>query len=733
MTGCAFAALSLSMQSPAAAADARLLLADQSDWSGKRGFYLSLENSFTTAPGALSGMILALGVADGSQWRFVVNHPAWQYDRTYTARGRISPAKSELWLDGVSVGSVGGGAVPDGTTRITLNQIPSWAGAATEYFVEQTSVSITEAGSPPLAVSTSAGTSCSMALALLQSPGPSNRPDWAFASGDTFTIDTTFTVVRAAGLAALSPLVDNYGQFRHGDWPEKTRSDADLLSAKNDEEIRNQAWGIPSGYDRYGGDTRATWREPPTGYFRVVKRNGFWWLVSPEGNPCFYRGLSVAPAPTWDMTPVTGRESMFQWLPPRTGAYAGMWGWNPWGEAASFEYVALHSPVLLRKYGAGWRQDYASVTANRADVWGFSGGGKWDEIPGRSATPVLHRNGVPVVARHPDIFDTAVRTQLETVLRNQIAPRLHDPFVVGWTVGSEWDEIVTLDEIRNILALGETVAAKRALVDHGLDTAYGGNVTAMAAAWHAPLPTTASLYATPAQPPDTDIEPLRRFYADRYYACIYQTVKAIDPNHLYLGFYIVPGWWQDEQDWRLIAPWCDVISYDRYAPAFVDAALDALIRESDKPVYCGEFSFPPNYPGTRGYGTYGVSVPDDAAAGEAYRAWMDAATSHPNCVGGAWFQYRDQPVLGRGPGGGADPVYGEHYAFGMVDVADRPKWGLIERVREANLGASRRRLDLTFQARVPVQELGSRKVRPGREERVRPNRIPAPLPGHPNR
>jgi hypothetical protein len=183
------------------------------------------------------------------------------------------------------------------------------------------------------------------------------------------------------------------------------------------------------------------------------------------------------------------------------------------------------------------------------------------------------------------------------------------------------------------------------------------------------------------------VEALRRFYADRYYAFIYRTIKALDPNHLYFGFWIVPGWWENEEDWRLIARHCDVIGYDRYAYEFVDAPLQRLIEETDKPILCGEFSFPPFYGGRRGYGVYSVWTEDEAAAGEAYRRWLRAAARHPFCVGVAWFQYRDQPLTGRGPGRGADLVHGEHFAFGTVDIADQPKWPLVERMREANLQA----------------------------------------------
>jgi hypothetical protein len=37
-------------------------------------------------------------------------------------------------------------------------------------------------------------------------------------------------------------------------------------------------------------------------------------------------------------------------------------------------------------------------------------------------------------------------------------------------------------------------------------------------------------------------------------------------------------------------------------------------------------------------------------------------------------------------------VIGEHYAFGLVDFTDRPKWELVKRMREVNLKAATVRL-----------------------------------------
>jgi hypothetical protein len=180
---------------------------------------------------------------------------------------------------------------------------------------------------------------------------------------------------------------------------------------------------------------------------------------------------------------------------------------------------------------------------------------------------------------------------------------------------------------------------------------------------------------------------LRLFYADRYYAFNYDIIKAVDPNHLYLGCYLCPTCEERVEDLRRIYRHCDVMSYDLYSPAYGNALLGRLEAEFDRPIFIGEFSYPAHYDGRRGYGRFRVSAKDEAEAGEKYRAWVQAATADPRCVGGTWFQYEDQALTGRGPGHGTAVVYGEHYAFGLVTETDRPKWDLITRMRAANLAA----------------------------------------------
>jgi hypothetical protein len=229
-------------------------------------------------------------------------------------------------------------------------------------------------------------------------------------------------------------------------------------------------------------------------------------------------------------------------------------------------------------------------------------------------------------------------------------------------------------------------------VDHAIETTYGGDTARAAAAWKVEEATREGLYEADPEAPAEDIEALRRFYQDRYYAFIYQTVKDIDPNHLYLGNWIVPNWWESEEDWRIIARHCDVIGFDRYAPEYENELVTRLAAESDKPILCGEFSFPAWYGGLRGFGRYRTYAEDDGHAGELYDAWARAAAADPYCVGLLWFHYRDQPLTGRGPGRGEMPYYGEHFAFGLITETDRPKWELVRRMREVNLEAARLRM-----------------------------------------
>ena len=667
----------------------RLYLAAQYDWGAKTGFYLDLEGA------VLKRLPLILGVADGSQWVFASHIPGFEAERPYAVKAVIRDGASEVYLDGEKVISNPGGYLPS-KVGLVVSDRPAWASESGDWVCAVGDMTVTvERAGEILQTRQFDFADAARAVPLMQfEPGRTQSAELAVQPGDTVVVELALQFA-SSDTKAWAPYIDRYGQSIHAEYPEKVRSDKELVAdiAREDEILA----GMPPSedYDAYGGYLKAGWTSDATGFFRILKRDGKWWLITPDGNPCFYLGVSNVPATGWPTTPVSDREYLFADLPPRDGAWGACWGKNHWGVNDGTEYACFYTANLIRKYGPEAFSDRALERAlQRLRCWGFSGGGKWGGPSTVVTTPVLNRWSAPNLVDHPDVFDPVVREKFREGLRQQIAPRKDDPMVLGWSLGNEFDEHIKPEEIRKIMAMPAATAAKRALIDHLVETRYGGSAAALAAAWKVDAGTPEALYAAQPEPSQEDLEAMRCFYADRYYQFAYTTVKEIDPNHLYLGFWIVPGWWVNEQDWHIGAKYCDVIGYDRYRLEYPEERLDRLQQAADKPALCGEFSFPSWYAGQRGFGKYGVATESDAESGKRYHDWVRAAANDPYCVGLIWFHFRDQPLTGRGPGRGDRLFYGEHFAFGLVRETDRPKWDMIEQMREANLNAAPWRLGL---------------------------------------
>ncbi|MCL6475961.1 MAG: glycosyl hydrolase [Firmicutes bacterium] len=672
----------------------RYHFAAQFDWARRTGFYLSLENDSTEPICRLDTLRVAMGIGDGNAWRFIVGSADWDWGKTFALRARITQQTASLWINEKLVGE-SAGAVAAHQGALEVGVTPVWAMAPTQYYVTAHRVAIRAGSGKPLEFALGA-----FAPAVPE-PVRMFNPEtfWGlpvyrrgFTPAFPVTIEVTFRLAPMPDWKQFQPYIDRYGQCRYLQTPDKVRRDEDLRRSLEEERRLLKQWGTPTDYDPYGGYRKAGWREIATGFYRVVRRDGFWWLITPEGNPCFYLGVCSVPALNWEKTPVSEREAIFEWLPPREGKTAELWGRDVWGEQAGTDYVCLHAANLMRRFGSDWKKQSIQLARQRLLTWGFSGVGKWDRLENFPHAPVLNRWGIPTLVRHPDIFDPVIQAQFREHLRRQIEPYRNSSWVLGWSLGNEYDEIVTREETLQILRLPGAPAGKRALIDFALENLYRNNLSRLSAAWNLKARDRSALYTSQSTPPDEDVETLRRFLADRYYAWIYRTVKEIDPNHLYFGFWVVPGWWENEEDWMLSARHCDVLGYDLYAPEFADNRMKQRLSRIDKPVLCGEFSFPPYHDGARAYGRYHVWAKDEREAGELYARWVGDAAQHPACVGVMWFQYRDQPLTGRGPGRGNVLVIGEHYAFGLVDFTDRPKWEMLRRMREVNLKAAAIRL-----------------------------------------
>ncbi|HEY1184109.1 MAG TPA: hypothetical protein VGE89_07985, partial [Bryobacteraceae bacterium] len=132
----------------ALATDCRFTLVDQSNWDANTGFYMDLENSPTGSSTycQLPNMTIAVGVADGTTWRFIVAHPAWTVGHDYTAKAVVTPAYFELYLDGQLLGQVAGGFAGLPNQDLLLDTVPSWADGLGNYLASQSSIDAESSG-----------------------------------------------------------------------------------------------------------------------------------------------------------------------------------------------------------------------------------------------------------------------------------------------------------------------------------------------------------------------------------------------------------------------------------------------------------------------------------------------------------------------------------------------------------------------------------------------------------
>ena len=106
------------------------------------------------------------------------------------------------------------------------------------------------------------------------------------------------------------PVVDEFGQWVHADWPRKIRSLEQLKKEWAEEEKTLK----PGDFDycKYGGYLKTKARA--TGFFRVEKIDGKWWFVDPDGH--LFLSTNVFGLSLGFPSPTENRKAYFAALPP---------------------------------------------------------------------------------------------------------------------------------------------------------------------------------------------------------------------------------------------------------------------------------------------------------------------------------------------------------------------------------------------------------------------------------
>ncbi|MHC6224380.1 beta-agarase [Pseudomonas sp. X10] len=530
--------------------------------------------------------------------------------------------------------------------------------------------------------------------------------------------------------AAYAGLIDSYGQFSRGRWPEKIVNDAQLKAAARREQQQLKGWLAGRDklrQDRFGGLLAGPAFEAK-GFFRTEKRDGRWFLVTPDGHPFYSLGVNAVAA-DGGRTYVAGRESMFQSLPAEGEALAAFYGEgnNNDGNASTrgrnfnqgrwFDFYAAN---LARTHGTPCEPvaqgqppsdcpaavfdapRWQAQALDRLQAWGFNTLGNWSEPALGQATRMPYTLPLSIVGdyasistgqdwwgRMPDPFDPRFAMATERAVAIAARDHRNDPWLIGYFADNElaWAAPGDDPKARYALAYGTLrlttdVPAKRAFLKQlrdkyrnqdGLSKAWGIDLQAWELmedpGFEAPLP-------NPEYPEiEKDLQHFQQVFAETYFKTISDSLRWHAPNHLLLGGrYAV----STPEAVKACAEYCDVLSFNFYTLKPEDGYDFEQLAALDKPVLVSEFQF-----GSRDRGPFWpgpLEVAREEDRGPAYGNFVKAALAQPMIVGVHWFQYLDQPASGR-------LLDGENGHLGLVAITDLPYPGFVDAVRRSNLQA----------------------------------------------
>lgn len=487
--------------------------------------------------------------------------------------------------------------------------------------------------------------------------------------------------IEALDASTFLPFIDEFGQYSRRDWPGKTHSTEELIAHGRAEAQDLSARPGPEDRDQYGG-----WAAGPqleaTGFFRVQKHRGKWWLVDPQGRLFWSHGIDCVGS--GNATPISDREDYFRSLPGPDDPLAEFYGSGSW---APHGYYKDHSPYrtydfsranLRRKYGPGFERTFADVTHQRLKSWGMNTIANWSDqrIYLMRKTPyvgTISFESKPLEGsegywgKFCDVFDPDFRQKLRERLERERDRTAGDPWCLGYFVHNElaWGTDVSLAVAALVSPAGQ--AAKKVFVTD-LKAKYE-TIEKLNAAWDTSYLSWEALLQSQEKPNEAkaraDLETFYTRTAETYFHTIKEELEKVAPHQLYMGCRFA---WVNDLAARAAAKSCDIVSYNRYTYSVEDVQLPDDI---DLPLIIGEFHFGALDRGMFHTGLRSTNSQQDRA--DAYAHYVRGALRNPFIVGTHWFQYKDQATTGRGDG--------ENYQIGFIDVCDKPYRETIEASR----------------------------------------------------
>ena len=370
-------------------------------------------------------------------------------------------------------------------------------------------------------------------------------------------------------------------------------------------------------YDIYGGISNAGFKGEATGYFHTEVIGGRYYIIDPLGNPFFAVGMNTvclgdsANHKTYSLAKYGSEENYYKEIS-----------------------AALKDAGININYGGDSAQLLAVENGLSCTV-GISTVGSYMGSIGRSQVSegvFPYNNTINVF--DPDFITSAYASAATKITTNGYADM---PNLFGYTTDNE-------------LPSGEDILDRYLLLDPNAEPT---NAFSYAVAWtwlarrmDTATPTLDEFIASP-EHDQMNSEFLGFVYA-RVYRVSREAIKAVDPNHMYIGSRVNGNCRTNEDYLRAAGYYLDIITTNLYGGLNPDAeTMTNFYRYSGKPFIVTEFFAK----GMDAIDANGYRMANSTGAGILVMTQQDRADYYEHyalamlecrgCVGWTWYRYRD--------------------------------------------------------------------------------------------
>ena len=511
-------------------------------------------------------------------------------------------------------------------------------------------------------------------------------------------IHSVFISEKEENIIATGPvLVDEFGQLTLRDWPGKIKSFEQLsFTLKKFREDSEKQSTFPNR-SRFGGCLDLKFE--PTGYFRTEHDGKRFWIVDPDGYAFISCGICYG-SRMGDFGWVSGFEKFYKWLPDKNDKLYK----DAWITADKIpEYVKrygienardkwlfnFHRANMIRIYKDEWWQAWTEINGKRLKAWGFNTIGigvnnhederveeflKIAKIPYTITLKNYPKTEKCIFRDMPDVFSKEFRQKSKTFAK-QIIKYCEDPYLLGYFINNEPEWMSQqLNMTEYMLKTNVEYESKGVFIEF-LKKRYVNDTSLLNNSWGTKFSDFIDIYKPincTSEGFTKDTLDFDKILIKNYCDIPSEEIKIIDNKHINLG----TRYCSASKKSRIKCDYLDVFSFNCYGePHKPYTALEEIGKTLNLPVIIGEYHFSSEDHGMLQGGLFPV-FKTQADRGAANDIYMKTAVSSAYGVGAHYFEYNDQPLLGR--------FDGEAFQIGLIDVCNQPYYDMVKKVSDTN-------------------------------------------------